>query len=145
MEVFELLTDDGKRHLVGAIAEAEKNTSGEIRVHIESVCKGDPYMRAAYVFAKLDMFNTKERNGILIYLATKSRKFAIVGDSGINEKVGPDYWTSVKQDMEQDFKAGLFIEGMEKAILSVGNKLKNYFPYQSDDVNELSDEISVGE
>lgn len=145
MEVSELLSSAGRQRLVNAIAEAEKNTSGEIRVHIESTCKGDQYMRAAYVFAKLDMFKTKERNGILIYLATKSHKFAIVGDSGINEKVGADYWLAVKQGMEADFRSGNFLEGMEKAILSVGDRLKTYFPHQSDDVNELPDEISIGE
>ncbi len=144
MKAEELLNKSASQKLVDAIVEAEKNTSGEIRVHIESVCKEDPYLRAAYLFSKLDMFKTKERNGILIYLATKSRKFAIVGDSGINEKVGPAYWNSVKLDMQDDFGKGEFLEGMTKAILSVGEKLKVYFPYRNDDVNELSNEISYG-
>lgn len=144
MKAEELLSKEASRRLVDAIVEAEKNTSGEIRVHIESVCKSDPYLRAAYVFSKLDMFKTEERNGILIYLAIKSRKFAIVGDSGINEKVGPAYWDSVKDGMQEDFGKGEFLDGMVKAILSVGEKLKTYFPYRNDDVDELSNEISYG-
>lgn len=144
MKADELLDKSASDRLVEAIIEAEKNTSGEIRVHIESYCKEDPYLRAAYMFSKLDMFKTKERNGILIYLAIKSRKFAIVGDSGINEKVGPEYWNSVKQGMEEDFCKGEFLDGMVKAIISVGEKLKRYFPYSSDDVDELSNEISYG-
>lgn len=121
---------------------AEKNTSGEIRIHLEQVCKGDPYMRAAYVFSKLGMFNTKERNGVLIYMALKSHKFAIIGDSGINERVGAGFWNEVKDGMAADFRSGDFTGGMSRAVISVGEKLQAYFPYRKDDVNELSDEIS---
>ena len=88
MTAGDLLRKESKEALVRAIQTAEKNTSGEIRVHLEQVCKGDPCLRAAYVFSKLGMFRTKDRNGVLIYLALKSHKFAIIGDSGINEKVG---------------------------------------------------------
>lgn len=88
MTAGDLLSKESKEALVRAIRTAEKNTSGEIRVHLEQVCKGDPCLRAAYVFSRLGMFRTKDRNGVLIYLALKSHKFAIIGDSGINEKVG---------------------------------------------------------
>ena len=87
MTAADLLRKENKARLVKAIGTAEKNTSGEIRVHLEQVCKGDPYLRAAYVFSRLGMFNTKDRNGVLIYMAMKSHKFAIVGDSGINARV----------------------------------------------------------
>lgn len=127
-----------------AIEEAEKNTSGEIRVHVEPSCKGDPYLRAAYVFYKLNMFKTQRRNAVLVYLAHESRKFAIVGDSGINEMVGPDFWNDVKERMSASFASGDFVGGISLAVLSAGEKLKLYFPYQNDDKNEQSDEISFG-
>ena len=142
MTAEDLLKKENKDRLVRAIETAEKNTSGEIRVHLEQVCKGDPYLRAAYVFSRLGMFKTKDRNGVLVYLAMKSHKFAIVGDSGINAKVGAGFWNDVKDSMTTSFRSGDFTGGMENAILAVGNKLKAYFPYQKDDVNELSDEIS---
>lgn len=142
MTAEDLLKKENKDRLVRAIETAEKNTSGEIRVHLEQVCKGDPYLRAAYVFSRLGMFKTKDRNGVLVYLAMKSHKFAIVGDSGINAKVGAGFWNDVKDSMTTSFRSGDFTGGMENAILAVGDKLKAYFPYQKDDVNELSDEIS---
>lgn len=142
MAAEELLRKENKAALVQAIEAAEKNTSGEIRIHLEQVCSGDPYLRAAYVFSKLGMFRTKDRNGVLIYLALKSHKFAIIGDSGINERVGAGFWDEVKDGMAADFRSGDFTGGMSKAVLAVGEKLKVYFPYQKDDVNELPDEIS---
>ncbi len=142
MTAEDLLKKESKDAIVEAIASAEKNTSGEIRVHLEQVCKGDPYMRAAYVFSKLGMFRTKDRNGVLIYLALKSHKFAIVGDSGINAKVGAGFWNDVKDGMAEAFRSGDFTGGMARAVQEVGRKLKSYFPYQKDDVNELPDEIS---
>lgn len=142
MAAEELLRKENKAALVQAIEAAEKNTSGEIRIHLEQVCNGDPYLRAAYVFSKLGMFRTKDRNGVLIYLALKSHKFAIIGDSGINERVGAGFWDEVKDGMAADFRSGDFTGGMSKAVLAVGEKLKVYFPYQKDDVNELPDEIS---
>lgn len=142
MTAEDLLKKENKDAMVRAIETAEKNTSGEIRIHLEQVCKGDPYMRAAYVFSKLGMFNTKERNGVLIYMAIKSHKFAIIGDSGINERVGAGFWDGVKDGMAADFRSGDFTGGMSRAVIAVGEKLKAYFPYMKDDVNELSDEIS---
>ncbi len=145
MKASELLSKEHKARIVQAIQQAETNTSGEIRVHLESLCNGDPCERAVYVFSHLKMHQTKDHNGVLIYLATKSRKFAIIGDSGINEKVGADFWNDTKDMMAEHFRKGEFAEGLSEAVLSVGEKLKAYFPYQSDDVNELSDEISIGE
>ena len=149
MTAGDLLRKESKEALVRAIQTAEKNTSGEIRVHLEQVCKGDPCLRAAYVFSKLGMFRTKDRNGVLIYLALKSHKFAIIGDSGINEKVGAGFWNEVKdgmaadfRSMAADFRSGDFTGGMSRAVLAVGEKLKAFFPYQKDDVNELPDDIS---
>jgi uncharacterized membrane protein len=127
-----------------AIKEAELNTSGEIRVHIEKELKGDPLDRAAYLFERLDMLQTQERNGILFYLAVESKKFAILGDAGINSKVPDNFWDKIKDDMQEFFKNGNFTEGLTTGIVLTGEQLKKHFPYQSDDINELSDEISFG-
>jgi uncharacterized membrane protein len=128
--------------LVEAIATAEKNTSGEIRVHIEKACKGDVLERAKIVFEKLGMTATEARNGVLIYIAEESHKFAIIGDAGIHEKVGHDFWDHSKDLMLAHFKKGEFVEGIKEAVLSCGEALKKYFPYQKNDANELSNDIS---
>jgi len=130
--------------IVKAIESAELNTSGEIRVHIESSCKSDPVERAIFIFNKLKMFQTKERNGVLIYIAFKSRKFAIIGDSGINAKVPVDFWDDVKAKLLNYLALGDIVSGLTLAIFMSGEKLKEYFPYQTDDTNEQSNEISFG-
>ena len=131
--------------IVKAIESAELNTSGEIRVHIESSCKSDPVERAIFIFNKLKMFQTKERNGALIYIAFKSRKFAIIGDTGINAKVSANFWDEVKNKLLNYFASGDIVSGLTLAIYMTGEKLKEYFPYQKDDINEQSNEISFGE
>ena len=131
-----------QQKIISAIKEAELNTSGEIRVHIENRCKGETLERAAEIFYELKMHHTSARNGILFYLAVKDRKFAIIGDEGINRNVEHDFWNDIKDEMTSMFKEGQFTEGLVSGILKCGNKLKQYFPYQEDDVNELSDEIS---
>ena len=133
-----------KNRIVNAIKAAEKITSGEIRVHVENTFKGDIFDRAVFIFEKLKMHNTKDRNGVLIYLAIKSRQFVIIGDAGINSKVGQTFWDEIKEAMLLHFKEALFVDGLCTAIEQVGEKLKTFFPYQVDDVNELSDDISFG-
>lgn len=139
------LNKNDKIKLISAIEKAEKKTSGEIKIHVDKRCTGNPVNAAIKVFEKLGMTNTKDRNGVLIYLALKDKKMAIIGDTGIDEKVPDDFWESVKDTMLQDFKEGKFVEGICEAIKESGIKLSTYFPYQSDDENELSDEISMGE
>ncbi|NPA36037.1 MAG: TPM domain-containing protein [Chlorobi bacterium] len=141
----DFLSEEDKKKIVDAIKEAELNTSGEIRVHIESHCKGNVLDRAAYIFKKLKMHKTAQRNGVLFYLAYKDRKFAILGDAGINSKVPKDFWDKIKENMAAKFKEGKFTEGLAEAIIESGNQLKTHFPYHSDDINELSDDISFGE
>ena len=135
-------TKEEQQKIVAAIKEAELNTSGEIRVHIENHCKEEALERAAEVFYDLKMDRTAARNGILFYLAVKDRKFAIIGDEGINKEVEHDFWNDIKDEMISNFKENKFAEGLIVGILKCGDKLKKYFPYQNDDVNELSDEIS---
>ena len=131
-----------QQRIVSAIKEAELDTSGEIRVHIENHCKEEALERAAEMFYGLKMDRTAARNGILFYLAVKDRKFAIIGDEGINKNVEHDFWNDIKDEMISNFKENKFAEGLIAGILKCGEKLKEYFPHQSDDVNELSDEIS---
>ena len=139
------LNKNDKIKLISTIEKAEKKTSGEIKIHVDKRCTGNPVNAAINVFEKLGMTNTKDRNGVLIYLALKDKKMAIIGDTGIDEKVPDDFWESVKNTMLKKFKEGKFVEGICEAIKESGIKLSTYFPYQSDDENELSDEISIGE
>ena len=145
MKVKEFIGNHGKLQIEQAIKEAELNTSGEIRVHIESKCLQDPLQRAVYIFNYLKMFNTQARNGVLIYVAVESRKFAIIGDAGINKVVPDNFWNSIKENMGAAFSQGKYIDGLVEAIREAGVSLKRYFPYQSDDINEQPDEISFGE
>ncbi|MCH8014885.1 MAG: TPM domain-containing protein [Candidatus Dadabacteria bacterium] len=138
-------TSDQKQQIIGAIKDAELNTSGEIRVHIENRCKKEVLDRAATVFATLKMHKTKLRNGVLFYLAIKDQKFAILGDGGINAVIPDDFWDKIKEMMQQKFKEGEFTVGLSSGIKMAGEQLKAHFPYQSDDINELDDDISFGE
>lgn len=137
-----ILNREEDRRVVEAIKQAELNTSGEIKVHIENHCKGDVEQRSLYVFNRLKLNETKLHNGVLIYLAVKDRKFAILGDEGINNVVENGFWNDVKDLMLSHFKESRFTEGLEQGIQRCGEKLKTFFPYQSDDVNEIPDEIS---
>lgn len=142
MSVENFFSSEEKKRITDAIAEAEKNTSGEIRLHAEGHCKIDVLDRAAYVFKKLGMHETEQRNGVLFYLAVHDRKFAIIGDAGINRVVPADFWNEIKETMLGYFKEGKFTDGLTKGILMAGEQLKANFPFLKDDVNELSNEIS---
>ncbi|MBP6453670.1 hypothetical protein SDC9_42681 [bioreactor metagenome] len=131
--------------IVKAIESAELNTSGEIRVHIESNCPGDPVARAVYVFNKLKMYKTKERNGVLIYIAWKTRKFSIIGDDGINKVVPENFWQDALNLLGENLKSGNTAQGLCKTIELAGEKLKVFFPIKSDDTDEQSNEISFGD
>ena len=145
MNVKKFFNKEQQKKIVEAIKLAEKETSGEIRVHLESKCKGDALERAVKMFAKLKMHKTELHNGVIIYLAVQDKKFAIFGDKGINEVVPDNFWEDVKEIMKEHFVKSEFVEGLTKGIVMIGEKLKEFFPYQQDDVNELSDDISMGE
>lgn len=138
-------TSKQKQQIINAIKEAELNTSGEIRVHIENHCKKEVLDRAATVFAALKMHKTKLRNGVLFYLAIKDHKFAILGDGGINAVVPDNFWDNIKEMMQHEFTENEFTEGLSSGIKMAGEQLKAHFPYQPDDINELNDDISFGE
>jgi uncharacterized membrane protein len=134
--------EDEQQRIRQAIERAEKNTSGEIRICVEKTCSEEPINRAASYFNKLEMDKTRHRNGVLIYLATQDRKFAIIGDSGINQLVPADFWDSTKEVMLDCFKKGDLTQGVITGIERAGQQLKQYFPYQTGDTNELSDDIA---
>ncbi len=144
MNPKEFLGKENEILITKAIEGAENQTSGEIRVHVESLCKEDVLDRAAWLFKKLKMHETKERNGVLIYLSVNDRKFAIIGDSGINKVVPEGFWDEIKEMMISHFSKGEFASGLINGIEKTGDQLKQYFPRQENDVNELSDEISYG-
>ena len=142
--VRKFFSKEEKETLKKAILNAELDTSGEIRVHIESECKEDVLDRAAFLFKKLDMKKTGYRNGVLIYLAVNSKKFAIIGDEGINAVVPKDFWEDIKTQMADSFSKGEFVTGLAEGITATGKHLKKHFPHHIDDINELPDEISFG-
>lgn len=127
-----------------AIEDAENLSSGEIRLHIENHCKEEVLDRAAYIFEKLDMHKTKLRNGVLFYLALEDHQFAILGDVGINQTVSEGFWDEVWERMRGSFKEGDYVKALAEGIRMSGEKLKEHFPLQENDQNELSDEISFG-
>lgn len=138
----DVFTQEEQQRVREAIQEAEMNTSGEIKVHIENHCKENAFDRAAYVFEQLKMHKTEKRNGVLFYLALKDHQFAILGDAGINQKVPKDFWDDISQMMLKLFKEGKFTEGLVKGVKKAGLQLQAHFPFQKGDVNELTDDIS---
>ena len=143
-KVEDFLSVEEEQEIISAIRIAEKNTSGEIRVHIEASSKIDPYKRALEVFFLLKMNNTKEENAVLIYVAVNDKKFVVYGDKGIDAVVPADFWNTTKDAMQHHFKDGNFKQGIVDGILKAGQELKEHFPWQIDDENELSNEISKG-
>jgi uncharacterized membrane protein len=125
-----------------AVETAERYTSGEIRICVEKTCSEDVLDRAANYFIKLEMDKTAQRNGVLIYIATETHQFAIIGDVGINKLVPHDFWTSTKDTMLSYFKEGDLAAGIIAGIKMAGDQLQSYFPYLDGDVNELPNEIS---
>ena len=139
MAVF---TEEEQQRIQKAVADAEKNTSGEVRVCMEKTCSEEVLDRAAKYFAQLEMHKTKLRNGVLIYVATVDRKFAIIGDAGINSVVPSDFWDTTKEEMLKQFRYGNLVEGIVDGIGTAGKQLKKYFPSVANDVNELPDDIA---
>lgn len=143
-KVEDFLTKEEEAAVVEAIRMAEKNTSGEIRVHIEASTSLDAYDRAKEVFHDLNMDATQLQNGVLIYLAVNDKTFVICGDKGINDVVEHDFWDCTRDAMVSQFKLGNYKQGLVDGILNAGEQLKKYFPWHENTTNELSNEISKG-
>jgi uncharacterized membrane protein len=145
VDIRDFLSEEEKQEVVRAIEEAERNTSGEIRVHIENFLEGkDVYKLAVQKFNQLGMHKTEQRNGVLVFVAVHDHKFAIIGDKGINEKVPDHFWEDTRNIMVEAFRKGDYTEGLRQGVLHAGEQLKAHFPFKRDDQNELSDEISFG-
>ncbi|MCU0407823.1 MAG: TPM domain-containing protein [Bacteroidales bacterium] len=142
MKASSFFTNEQQESILASVKEAENATSGEIRVHLETSCDEDVLDRAAWLFRKLGMDKTELRNGVLFYLAVNDRKFAILGDAGINAKVPHGFWDEISSLMKNHFREGRFTEGLCQGILMAGDQLKSHFPYMRDDENELADDIS---
>jgi uncharacterized membrane protein len=133
-----------KEKIIAAIKQAESNTSGEVKVHVEELCtETDPLERAKEVFSYLSLDKTAQRNGVLFYLAHGDRKFAVLGDAGIDKVVPTNFWESTRDALRTHFSKGNFSEGLQMGIKEAGEQLKKYFPFQKNDVNEISDDIST--
>jgi uncharacterized membrane protein len=145
MQPSKFFTREQKIRITNAIRTAESDTSGEIRAHVERTCLGDSTDRAAYLFKKLGMHKTSLRNGVLFFFSYDDHKLAIIGDAGINSIVPDDFWNNILDMMTGKFREGDFAGGLEAGILMAGTQLKKNFPFKSDDINELPDEISFGE
>jgi uncharacterized membrane protein len=141
----EVITEEQEKEVIDAIGQAEANTSGEIRVHIEDYCPHDPLDRAVEVFAALHMHQTKLRNGVLFYVALKSHKFAVIGDAGINAVVPENFWDEIKTNVLAAFKNEDYSVGLVKGIIMAGEQLRTFFPFDAEtDTNELKNDISFG-
>ena len=137
-----ILSPEQEKKVVMAIQKAELNTSGEIRIHIETSCTSDVYNRCMDMFSKLEMYKTQQRNGVLIYVAFQSKSFAIYGDKGINQVVKNNFWESTKNTIQTHFERGDYQKGLIDGVAEIGKQLKQFFPISDDDKNELSDTIS---
>ncbi len=140
------LTPIEEAKIVDAIKFAEKQTSCEIRVHVESYEQSETIEeRAITLFNELEMHKTDAKNGVILYVAVNLKKFVIYGDEGIHNIVGDAFWNSTRDLIQSEFRQENFCEGMIKGILQIAEVMKGHFPWQEDDVNELSDEISTGD
>lgn len=142
--IEDFLTASEEQEIIEAIREAEKNTSGEIRIHIEHDSELDPFKRAMEVFHYLKMDNTKLQNGVLIYVAVAAKSFVIYGDKGINAVVPQGFWDSTKNCIESHFKSNRFKQGLIEGVLKAGEQLEAHFPWDHSDLNELPNDISKG-
>ena len=144
MPITGSLTEQNLQQLKVAITSAEEKTSGEIRLYLEEECEADVMDRAAFIFEKLKMHETELRNGVLLYVAFGHKKFAIIGDAGIHQKVGEEFWRTVKQKIVAAFKEGNYVEGLTVAIQDTGEVLSKFFPPRANDKNELPNDIVIG-
>lgn len=141
--VRQFLSDADLEAVAGAVAAAERTTSAEIRVHLDHRCPGDALPQAVAVFERLGMHATAERSGVLIYIAVGDRKLAVIGDRGIHERVGDEYWRQVVDATLGHLRAARPRDGLVQAVRDVGAALESHFPRRGDDENELADDVSI--
>ena len=142
MALVDFIPSEGQRRIADAITAAERHTTGEICVHVTPRCRGDVVRRATKTFNRLHLYTTKRRNAVLIFVAYEDRKFAILGDTGINEAVPKGFWDGEVAELGKYLKAGRPVDGLCEIIARMGDRLSEYFPGERDDENELSNEVS---
>ena len=142
MALADFIPSDGQRRIAGAITAAERHTTGEICVHVTPRCRGNVMKRATRTFDRLHLYTTKRRNAVLIFVAYEDRKFAILGDAGINNVVPQGFWDGEVEELGRYLKAGRPVDGLCEIIARIGERLSEYFPGERDDENELSNEVT---
>jgi uncharacterized membrane protein len=142
MALVDFIPNDGQRRIADAITAAERHTTGEICVHVTPRCRGNVMKRAARTFNRLHLYTTKRRNAVLIFVAYEDRKFAILGDTGINDVVPEGFWDGEVEELGRFLKAGRQVDGLCEVIARIGERLSQYFPGERDDENELSNEVT---
>ena len=142
MALADFIPSEGQRRIADAITAAERHTTGEICVHVTPRCRGDVMKRAARTFNRLHLYTTKRRNAVLIFVAYDDRKFAILGDTGINDAVPEGFWDGEVEELGTYLKAGRPVDGICAIIARLGDRLSEYFPGERDDENELSNEVT---
>ncbi len=145
-KAVDFFSDEEKQLVVSAIQSAERRTSGEIRVYIESKCRFvNPLDRAIELFSQLNMQNTAQRNAVLVYVAMKDRQLAVFGDEGIHQKVGDVFWNQAVKEMLLHFNSKNYAQGISGIVTQIGEALQAHFPYDAaTDTNELPDDIVFG-
>ncbi|MCC6599969.1 MAG: TPM domain-containing protein [Crocinitomicaceae bacterium] len=144
LPVEEFFSVGDLKKIEDAIFTAELGTSGELRVHLEDTCNDDVLDHAAFIFSELEMQKTELRNGVLIYVAVDSQKFAIIGDVGIHQKTGPHFWNETRNAMNTHFEKSDFFAGLCEGVKRAGAQLQLFFPVSATDINELSNEVTIG-
>jgi uncharacterized membrane protein len=142
MALADFIPSEGQRRIADAITAAERHTTGEICVHVTPRCRGDVMKRATRTFNRLHLYTTKRRNAVLIFVAYDARKFAILGDTGINDVVPQGFWDGEVEELGRYLKAGRPVDGLCEIIARIGERLSEYFPGERDDENELSNEVT---
>lgn len=142
MALADFIPSDGQRRIADAITAAERHTSGEICVHVTPRCRGNVVKRATRTFDRLHLYTTKRRNAVLIFIAYEDRKFAILGDTAINDAVPQGFWDGEVEELGRYLKAGRPVDGLCDIIARIGERLSEFFPGERDDENELSNEVS---
>lgn len=141
----DFFTEDDRKSITSAIKEAESRTSGEIRVRVEAKAGEDPMQAVRNAFEALGMRNTELHNGVMFFLGVEDRKFVILGDDGINDKVPENFWDSVRDVVLGHFREGRFAQGLSEGIRMAGEQLSSFFPHQKGDVDELPNAISFAD
>lgn len=142
MALIDFIPSEGQRRIADAITDAERHTTGEICVHVTPRCRGNVMKRAVRTFNRLHLYTTKRRNAVLIFIAYEDRKFAILGDTGINEVVPDGFWDGEVEELGRYLTAGRPVDGICAIIARMGERLSQYFPGERDDENELSNEVT---